>query len=402
MRINWPVTTALATILACGTAFAQSPSGERHGNDASRAPQRAAQPLHQGAGDQAGQEVRDHAAPATSPRAEGELKEKAHEPQAAAQQAPTPDRHAQERSAHDATPTKQAETPRSDSDATGGKQHAAAPRNARDEHSRRGNQAKAHEPQRSHDQAQGAVRNDRKGRNGATAQNKPGSDATRDARQNDRSQPPSSPSAAANDKANDKANASSSTSTAQSQHDAAQPGNRASAKLSETDRSKVISTLEKQRGASRDQVNVRVNIGERLPPRIHPRPLPRTVVEVMPEYRGYDFVTVRDEVYIVRPGTREVVDVIDERGGSSYARSETRETRIHLSTDQRQMLLREARPMTTSQVSSAGSTCFSLQPVPESLASQNPDLRGFQYIRIGDDVVLVDPKDQKVVDVVNQ
>jgi hypothetical protein len=178
---------------------------------------------------------------------------------------------------------------------------------------------------------------------------------------------------------------------------------RASSKLSETDKTKVFSTLKSKKQASNQRIDIRVNIGQRLPARVHPRPLPRTVVEVMPHYRGYDYVMVRDEIAIVRPGTREVVDVIHEPGSSSSFASMTRHegsTTIHLTDQQRTRLRTEAKRFTSSQVSGAGSQCLTLQPVPSSIVNGNPDLKQYKMLSIGDDVVLVDPSQKKIVDVI--
>jgi len=177
--------------------------------------------------------------------------------------------------------------------------------------------------------------------------------------------------------------------------------NTASAKLSETDRSKVFSTLKSDRRASNQRIDIQVNVGTRLPARVHARPLPRTVVEVIPQYRGYEFVMVRDEIAIVRPGTREVVDVIHEPGSSaSFAERSTSRSTIHLTEQQRTTLRNEARRFTSSQVSSTGNQCLSLQPVPSSLANQNPELKRYQMLAIGDDIVLIDPNQKKIVDVI--
>jgi len=183
--------------------------------------------------------------------------------------------------------------------------------------------------------------------------------------------------------------------------------NTASAKLSQNDRSKVISTLRSDTRGSRENVNVSLSIGERLPPRIHARPLPRTIVDIMPEYRGYDYLMVQDRVDIVDPRTHEVVDIIEE-GGPAVAQGGTFESRtfqsgrVRLTAEQRQMLFRDARPMTSSQVSSSGGTCLTEQPVPDALASQNQDLKGYNFLKVGNDIVLIDPKDQKVIDVIQQ
>jgi len=182
-----------------------------------------------------------------------------------------------------------------------------------------------------------------------------------------------------------------------------QQSNTASAQLSESDRGKVFSTLKSEKHASNQRIDIQVNVGTRLPPRVRPSQLPRTVVEVMPQYRGYEFVMVRDEIAIVRPGTREVVDVIREPGSSStFASTSTHGggTTIHLTDQQRTRFREEAGRFKTSQVSSAGSQCLSLQPVPDSLANENPDLKRYQMLAIGDDIVLVDPNQKKIVDVI--
>jgi hypothetical protein len=182
-----------------------------------------------------------------------------------------------------------------------------------------------------------------------------------------------------------------------------QASNTPPAKLSETDRSKVFSTLKSNRQASNQRIDIDVNVGTRLPAHVRPRPLPRTVVQVLPQYQGYEFVMVRDEIAIVRPGTREVVDVIHEPGSSlSYAERTTTQGRgtIHLTDQQRSKLRDEARRFTTSQVSSSGNQCLSLQPLPASLAADNPDLKQYQMLAIGQDIVLIDPSSKKVVDVI--
>ena len=49
----------------------------------------------------------------------------------------------------------------------------------------------------------------------------------------------------------------------------------------------------------------------------------------------------------------------------------------------------------------SASNCLSLQPVPEELARNNPELANYRYLAIGDDVVLVDPQQRKVVQVID-
>ena len=49
----------------------------------------------------------------------------------------------------------------------------------------------------------------------------------------------------------------------------------------------------------------------------------------------------------------------------------------------------------------SASNCLSLQPVPEELARTHPELSSYRYLAIGDQVVLVDPQQQKIVQVID-
>jgi hypothetical protein len=95
------------------------------------------------------------------------------------------------------------------------------------------------------------------------------------------------------------------------------PENRgASAQLSSQQRSQIRTTVLGERNAprvSRNDINMNLTVGVRIPrDRLHirPVPLPETVVRVEPEWRGYDYFLVGDEIVVVEPGTFEIVAII--------------------------------------------------------------------------------------------
>jgi hypothetical protein len=57
-----------------------------------------------------------------------------------------------------------------------------------------------------------------------------------------------------------------------------------------------------------------VNVGADLPGDIVINPLPPAIVEIVPEFSGYDYFLAGDEVVIVDPATRQVVEIIQETG----------------------------------------------------------------------------------------
>jgi hypothetical protein len=58
-------------------------------------------------------------------------------------------------------------------------------------------------------------------------------------------------------------------------------------------------------------VNVNVTIGARLPASIRYYPLPPRIVEIYPEWRGYQVVLIKGRYVIVRPQTHEIVYIIE-------------------------------------------------------------------------------------------
>jgi hypothetical protein len=78
---------------------------------------------------------------------------------------------------------------------------------------------------------------------------------------------------------------------------------------------KVAQTLMASGGSQQSQnINVHVNVGANLPADVVVDPLPPTIVELVPEFRGYDYFVLGDEIVIVDPATRQVVEIIEDVG----------------------------------------------------------------------------------------
>jgi hypothetical protein len=76
-------------------------------------------------------------------------------------------------------------------------------------------------------------------------------------------------------------------------------------------------------GARVENVNVAINIGAALPTTVELRPLPPEIVELAPEYQGYDYVVTNDEIVFVQPTTRDVVGTIALAGATAEEGSQT-------------------------------------------------------------------------------
>jgi hypothetical protein len=185
-------------------------------------------------------------------------------------------------------------------------------------------------------------------------------------------------------------------------------GTATSSNIDERQRTEVVNRLRRDRSALSTNINVNVNVGVRLPSRARVRPLPQDIVRIMPRYRGYQYTVVQDEVVIVEPRTRKVVEVIREPGSSTSVADISRSggTRISISTEQREMLKQSARRMTTAPTSGGSSSlsdtsCLQLQAMPDEVARSNPELSSYRMLAVGEQIVLVDPRETKIVEVIN-
>ena len=83
-----------------------------------------------------------------------------------------------------------------------------------------------------------------------------------------------------------------------------------SAKLSTEQRSK-ITTIIRSHKVEPVKLNVTVSVGTRVPDSVHFYPLPVEVIVVYPEWRGYDYILVGDEILVIDPRTHEIVAIIE-------------------------------------------------------------------------------------------
>ena len=83
-----------------------------------------------------------------------------------------------------------------------------------------------------------------------------------------------------------------------------------SARLTTEQRTK-ITTIIKQNKVEPARLNVTVAVGTRVPDSVHFYPLPVEVFVIYPEWRGYDYILVGDEILVVDPRTHEIVAILD-------------------------------------------------------------------------------------------
>jgi hypothetical protein len=85
----------------------------------------------------------------------------------------------------------------------------------------------------------------------------------------------------------------------------------AGAKLSTEQRTKITTVIKQQSVQPVTNVNFAISVGTKVPRTVSFHPLPAEIVTIYPDWRGYEFFLVRNEIIVVNPRTLEIVAVLD-------------------------------------------------------------------------------------------
>jgi hypothetical protein len=124
----------------------------------------------------------------------------------------------------------------------------------------------------------------------------------------------------------------------------------------------------------------------------------------VPQYRGYDYFVVRDEIVIVEPGTKKIVTVIAQNGQAAQAPA-ARE-RMKFSSEQREVIRKGARVRTTTggatrttvTIGERVPDTIELRSFDEDVYTVVPSVRTYRYIESPNGVYLVDPQQRTVIE----
>jgi Protein of unknown function (DUF1236) len=76
-------------------------------------------------------------------------------------------------------------------------------------------------------------------------------------------------------------------------------------------RTEITSAIKQEKVQEVTNVNFNISIGTTVPAGVHYYPLSPRIVEIYPEWRGYEFILVHGKYIILRPHTHEIVYIIE-------------------------------------------------------------------------------------------
>jgi hypothetical protein len=73
----------------------------------------------------------------------------------------------------------------------------------------------------------------------------------------------------------------------------------------------IVSAIKSEKIQETTNVNFNISVGATVPGTVRFHPLPPRIVEIYPEWRGYEVILVSGRYVIVRPRTHEIVYIIE-------------------------------------------------------------------------------------------
>src|SRR5262249_36622301 len=86
----------------------------------------------------------------------------------------------------------------------------------------------------------------------------------------------------------------------------------ARAQLTTEQRTKITTVIRNEHVTPVTNVNFSITVGSRVPREgVSFRPLPAEVVTIYPQWRGYEFILVKNQILVIEPSTYEIVAILD-------------------------------------------------------------------------------------------
>jgi len=185
----------------------------------------------------------------------------------------------------------------------------------------------------------------------------------------------------------------------------------ASVSINDQQRTRISQSVSRLNVQPLNNVDFSLSVGTAVPRDVRLQPLPAEVVEVVPQYRGYDFVLVKEEIVIVEPSSYKIVAVLPYSGRSTAAAPATTERRKVTFSDRDREVIRKhakARPVERRTTGSAVRTeirtgervpeGIEIEAFPEEVYRESPTLREYRYIHRDTRTYIVEPQERRIIE----
>jgi hypothetical protein len=187
----------------------------------------------------------------------------------------------------------------------------------------------------------------------------------------------------------------------------------ASVNINDQQRTRISASMSHLNVQPLKNVNFSLSVGTAVPRDVRLQPLPAEVVEVVPQYRGYNFVLVKDEMVIVEPSSYQIVAVVPFSGRSTAAAPDRTEQRKVTFSDRDREVIRKhakARPVERERQTTGSAVRTEIrrgervpqdvevETFPEEVYRDAPSLREYRYINRDSRTYIVEPQERRVIE----
>lgn len=185
------------------------------------------------------------------------------------------------------------------------------------------------------------------------------------------------------------------------------------APLDEQQRARISQSIAALNVAPLRRVRFSLAIGAEAPRSLKLRPLPAAAVEAAPQFRGHSFVRVDEDILIIEPKSYRIVAVMPHPKSAIMSKP-----KLNLTQKQREMIRAQvgqqlsktqapgkrattgSAPAPEIVVGEAVPRWITIERFPDTVYRQVPAVRSYQYIARDRDIYLVDPRERRVLEMI--
>lgn len=162
-------------------------------------------------------------------------------------------------------------------------------------------------------------------------------------------------------------------------------------------------------------VNFQVSVGTVVPRDVHLSTLPADVVEIVPQYRGFSFFVVKDEIVIVDPQSYKIVTTLPYSGSTAAAAPAKERSKTSFSDRDRDVIRKHSRSAAKAAPRAEGRTTGSatrteirvgdqlpesveIEAFPEMVHRDAPTLREYRYLNRENRTYIIEPRERRVIE----
>jgi hypothetical protein len=187
----------------------------------------------------------------------------------------------------------------------------------------------------------------------------------------------------------------------------------ASVNVNDQQRTRISASISRLNVQPLANVNFSLSVGTVVPRDVRLQSLPTEVVEIVPQYRGYDFVLVKDEIVIVEPSSSKIVAVMPYSGRSTAAApARTEQRKVTFSDRDREVIRKQAKARQVERERrTTGSTVrteirtgervpegVEIEAFSEEVYRDAPTLREYRYINRDSRTYIVEPHERRIIE----